>query len=71
MNNRLKELRINNKYSIEYMANKLDICIAFYSLIENSHRRLTYDMAIKIANIFELKPDDIFYDDHKDILTKK
>lgn len=68
MNNKLKYLRNKNNYTVEYMANKLDISIGFYSLIENSNRRLTYDMAIKISSIFNLKPDDIFYDDH--ILTK-
>lgn len=67
MNNKLKYLRNKNNYTVEYMANKLNISIGFYSLIENSNRRLTYDMAIKISSIFNLKPDDIFYDDH--ILT--
>jgi len=70
MNNKLKQLRIKNNYNVEYMANKLKISIGFYSLIENSNRRLTYDMAIKISSIFNLKPDDIFYEDHKEILTK-
>lgn len=68
MNNKLKYLRNINNYTVEYMANKLNISIGFYSLIENSNRRLTYDMAIKISSIFNLKPDDLFYDDH--ILTK-
>lgn len=68
MNKKLKYLRNKNNYTVEYMANKLNISIGFYSLIENSNRRLTYDMAIKISSIFNLKPDDIFYDDH--ILTK-
>lgn len=68
MNNKLKYLRKKNNFTVEYMADKLNISIGFYSLIENSNRRLTYDMAIKISSIFNLKPDDIFYDDH--ILTK-
>ena len=68
MNNKLKYLRKKNSFTVEYMADKLNISIGFYSLIENSNRRLTYDMAIKISSIFNLKPDDIFYDDH--ILTK-
>ena len=33
------------------------------TLIENSNRRLTYDMAIKIAEVFHLKPDDLFYEE--------
>ncbi len=61
--NYLKELRIKNNYSQQYMASLLNISKAFYCQIENSQRRLSYDMAIKIASIFNLKPDQLFYDD--------
>lgn len=46
------------------MAEQLGISIPFYSQIENRQRRLTYEMAIKIAGIFKTKPDKIFYDDY-------
>ena len=46
------------------MADILGISKAFYYQIENMDRKLTYDMAIKIANIFNTKPDAIFYDDY-------
>lgn len=46
------------------MAELLGISIPFYSQIENRQRRLTYEMAIKIAGIFKTKPDKIFYDDY-------
>ena len=42
------------------MAKKLEISSSHYSLLENKKRMLTYDMAIKIPNIFNKKPDDIF-----------
>ena len=35
----------------------------FYWQIENNKRRLSYDMAIRIASIFNLKPDSLFFDD--------
>ena len=36
-----------------------------YCQIENGQRRLSYQMAVKIAKIFNLKPDDIFYNTFK------
>ena len=63
--NKLKELRKAHNLSSREMSEKLCISKAFYSQIENRTRRLSYDMAIKIANIFELKPDEIFYEEAK------
>ncbi|MBD9085482.1 XRE family transcriptional regulator [bacterium] len=42
------------------MSKKIGISASHYYLIENKKRNLTYEMAIKIANIFQKKPDDIF-----------
>ena len=47
------------------MADTLKISKSFYWQIENDKRRLTYDMAVKIANIFKTTPDEIFYKDFK------
>lgn len=33
--------------------------------IENGNRRLYYDLALKIANVFKLKPDELFYEYYK------
>ncbi|EAH1794604.1 XRE family transcriptional regulator, partial [Listeria monocytogenes] len=35
--------------------------------IENEKRRVSYELAVKIANFFNMKPDDIFLDS---ILTR-
>ena len=59
---KLKEVRKKKGYTIYDMANKLGITASFYSQIENKKRRLFYDMACDIAKIFNLKPDDIFYE---------
>lgn len=58
---KLKTIRKASNYTIYDMANKLNISPSFYSQIENKKRRLFYDTAINIANIFNMKPDDIFY----------
>lgn len=65
--NKLKELRTNHKISSTEMSKKLGISKAFYSQIENRSRRLSYDMAVKIADIFKTKPDKIFYEDSKSV----
>lgn len=57
---KLKELRLKNRYTIYDMAFKLNISYSHYSLIENKKRKLTYEMAIKIAKLFNLTPDKIF-----------
>lgn len=58
---KLKEIRKKHNYTIYDMAKMLDITPSFYSQIENKKRRLFYDTAIKIAQIFNMKPDEIFY----------
>lgn len=63
--NNLKNNRIKKGYSMQYMANTLNISKTFYWQLENNKRRLTYDMAINIANIFNMRPDQLFYDDYK------
>lgn len=58
---KLKKMRQRNGFSYEDMANKLKISKCFYWQLEHKKRRLYYDMAIRIAMIFNVKPDDLFY----------
>lgn len=58
---KLKKLRKEHKYTIYDMAKILEITPSFYSQIENKKRRLFYDTAVKIATIFNMKPDELFY----------
>ena len=62
---RLKELRLANGYTYQDMANFLKISKAFYWQIENQKRTLTYRMSLRIAIIFKIKPDEIFYEEFK------
>ena len=59
---KLKKIREKNGLSYEDMANKLGISKCFYWQIEHKKRRLYYDMAKKIAQIFDIKPDDLFFE---------
>ena len=65
MASKLKELRVRKKITSKKMAEQLGISIPFYSLIESRQRRLSYDMAVRIAHIFKTKPDKIFYEEYR------
>lgn len=64
MHKKLKELRLKKHYTTEYMANKIGISKPFYCQIENERRGLSYENAVKIASVFNKKPDQIFYEDY-------
>lgn len=59
---KLKRIRKENGYTIYKMAEILRITPSFYSQIENKKRRLFYDTACAIADIFNMKPDEIFFE---------
>ncbi len=62
---KLTKIRNEKNYSYEDMATKLKISKCFYWQLEHKKRRLYYDMAKRIAEVFNLKPDDIFYEKEK------
>lgn len=62
---KLTELRKKYNLSCQDMADKLGISKSYYWQIENKKRRLSYETAIKISNIFNTKPDNIFYSEMK------
>ena len=59
---KLKKLREEKHLSYKEMAELLDISTSYYWQIENKQKNLYYHVAIRIAAIFKLKPDDIFYE---------
>ena len=63
MYNKLKELRSNSKMTAREVAEKVGISKPFYCKLENCKRRLSYETALKIALVFGVKPDDLFYDE--------
>jgi len=60
---KLKELRFNSKLTTREVALKVGISKPFYCQLENCKRRLSYETALKIASVFGVKPDDLFYDE--------
>lgn len=65
MNKKLRKLRYENGYTTKDMAEKLNISKAFYCQLENNKRTLSYKMAFRMAQIFNIKPDELFYEDFK------
>lgn len=63
MYKKLRDLRVNSGYTVQRMAEILEISKAYYWQIENNKRNLSYRLAIRIGNAFKMKPDEIFYDD--------
>ena len=60
---KLINIRKEKGYSVKRMADLLNISKTFYWQIEKGQRNLSYNMAIKISILLNLKPDDIFYYD--------
>lgn len=60
---KLKEYRQKFGYSYQMMADLLNISKTFYWQVENKKRRLSYQLAITIAKIFSVTPDQLFYED--------
>ena len=71
MLDKLKELRMKVGFSDSDMAKMLGISKTFYWQIENGKRKLKYSMAIRIAKIFGLKPDDLFYEDLNKLIKEE
>ena len=67
----LKKHRLDKGYSCETMARKLGICKTYYWQIEQGKRRINYDLAMKMADIFQSTPDTLLYEDTVTIMTKK
>lgn len=67
---KLREKRIQKGYTNQRMAEMLGISKTFYYQIETGSRKLSYEMAIKIADIFNVKPDTLFYNDYIEEKTK-
>ena len=63
MYNKLKELRRTNNMTAREVAEKVGISKPFYCQLENCRRRLSYETALKIARVFGVKPDYLFYDE--------
>lgn len=56
---KIHELRLERKYSQEYVAGQLGISQNAYSKLERGDTNLSLNRLGEIANIFNVKPEDI------------
>lgn len=62
MHEKLIEIRKKKGETLEVVAESVGISAPHYWMIENGKRKLSYELAVKIANHFNVAPDDIFLD---------
>lgn len=56
----IKKLRTSAKYSQEEMAEKLSCSREFISRVENRKEKISLNMLLKIANLFNVNPSNLF-----------
>ncbi|PWU66543.1 helix-turn-helix transcriptional regulator [Gracilibacillus dipsosauri] len=60
---KLRMERTKRNFTYQEVANKVGITKEYYWMIENGKRQLkNYELAVKIARVFDTKPDDLFLD---------
>ena len=65
---KLRRIREIKNYSQDYIAQKLDISAKAYSKIENEETRLSVDRLYQLADILEVKPEDLLNFDEKVVI---
>ncbi len=56
----IKRLRTTAKLSQEFMAEKLSCSREFISRVENRKEKVSLNMLLKIANLFNVNPSNLF-----------
>jgi putative transcriptional regulator len=57
---KLIEIRQQNEMTLQQVADEVRVSKPYYYMIESGKRGLSYDLAVKIASVFNKNPDDIF-----------
>ena len=60
MSNRLREIRMENSMTLKELGMRLGKSKQYMSELERGNIRLTYDMALRIAQVFDTTPDGLF-----------
>lgn len=59
---KLRKLREDKDLTYQMIAKELKMSTSYYWQIENKKKKFYYDTAKKIADYFNMKPDDIFFE---------
>lgn len=68
--NKLREMRKKAGLNTTEVAEIIGISQSMYSYIEIGRERLSYDIAVKLSELFKSSPDELFYDDFKQYYDK-
>lgn len=60
---KFREIRKKRGLNLNDIAKELNVSKAYVSMMETGKRSLDYVRAIQMAKIFNVKPDELFYDD--------
>lgn len=56
----LINIRKRHAMTLQDVADRIGVSKPYYWQIENGARGLSYELAVKIASVFDKKPDDVF-----------
>jgi transcriptional regulator with XRE-family HTH domain len=65
----IRKIRGLKNYRPEFIAQELDLSARAYSKIETGETALTFNRFFRIANILEIKPEELMGFDYKSIFT--
>ena len=68
--NKLREIRKKAGLKTTEVAEIIGISQSMYSYIEIGRERLSYDIAVKLSELFKSSPDELFYNDFKQYYDK-
>ncbi len=63
---KIREYRKKAGWTIKEVGEKLGISRAMYGHIENGEKRLSYGVAVKLADLYGVTPDELFYEEYKE-----
>ncbi len=69
--NQLKQIRLENKWTQQYVADKIGITKSAYSNIENQNRSPSLKVAIQLQNLFGLSIEKLLENKNSNLTLTK
>lgn len=69
--NQLKQIRLENKWTQQYVADKIGITKSAYSNIENQNRSPSLKVAIQLQNLFGLSIEKLLENKNSNLTPTK
>lgn len=62
---KLIQMRKEKSKTHKEVAKYAGVCPSMYYYLENGQKKLSYDVAAKLADFYEMTPDELFFEDFK------